>query len=151
MIIELTNPETAEEFEAYYDLRWRILRGPWDQPRGSERDEHEAGAAHVMAREDGSRVVGVGRGHLVSPCQAQIRYMAVEPDCRGRGIGAAILLKLEARLREGGAKEIMLNAREGAVKFYEGHGYAIVAPAPTLFDVILHFRMTKPLSLLSQR
>ena len=35
-------PQNPEEFERYRDLRWRILRAPWNQPRGSELDEIEA-------------------------------------------------------------------------------------------------------------
>jgi len=34
-------PETAVDRERYFDLRWRVLREPWQQPRGSERDDRE--------------------------------------------------------------------------------------------------------------
>ena len=40
-------PQSAEEFAAYYELRWRVLREPWSLPRGSERDELEGSAYPV--------------------------------------------------------------------------------------------------------
>ena len=39
--MKLRPPETAEEFDAYYNLRWMVLRAPWNQPTGSEKDEYE--------------------------------------------------------------------------------------------------------------
>lgn len=41
-------PKTKEDFEKYYDLRYRILRKPWNQPRGSEKDELEKESFHIM-------------------------------------------------------------------------------------------------------
>ena len=37
-------PSTEKEFERYRDLRWGILRAPWNQPKGSEVDELESKA-----------------------------------------------------------------------------------------------------------
>ncbi|NNE38304.1 MAG: GNAT family N-acetyltransferase, partial [Gammaproteobacteria bacterium] len=69
-------PITSQDFDQYYDLRWRILRAPWDQPRGSEKDKHEESAHHVCIKSDTGNVIGVGRLHIASPGIAQIRYMA---------------------------------------------------------------------------
>ncbi|HKJ81245.1 MAG TPA: GNAT family N-acetyltransferase [Ignavibacteriaceae bacterium] len=141
----ITHPQTTEEFEKYYDLRWRILRAPWDQPKGSEKDKKEKGAIHLMACEKDKIPVGVGRVHFNSPEEAQVRYMAVEEDQRGKGIGAIILKELERSAVQKGAKIIMLNARDNAVPFYERYGYKIVKPSHTLFDSIPHFEMRKEL------
>ena len=35
----LAEPRTTQEWESYFDLRWRVLREPWGQARGSERDD----------------------------------------------------------------------------------------------------------------
>jgi predicted GNAT family N-acyltransferase len=145
-MIQITTPQTPKDFASYYDLRWRVLRGPWDQPRGSERDDQEAEAVHVMARDEAGRIVGVGRGHFNTPTEAQIRYMAVEEDLRSGGIGGLILAELELRLRERGAETIVLNAREQAVPFYQRHGYTITGPTHALFGVIPHFKMAKRLT-----
>ncbi len=112
------SPQTKEEFFKYYDLRWRILRAPWNQPKGSEQDELEGQSIHVMVVEN-DEVIGIGRAHFNSDYEAQFRYMAVEEDWRGKGIGKLILDELEKRVIEKGAKKIILHARENAVKFYE--------------------------------
>lgn len=142
--MKISKPKTKKEFERYYDLRWRILRKPWSQPRGSEKDELEEDGTHVMASE-GSLILGVGRGHLNTPEEAQIRYMAVEESQRGKGVGSIILKELEKRLREKGAKYVMLNSRQSAVEFYKKHGYAVVGASHILFGEIPHLKMRKPL------
>jgi GNAT superfamily N-acetyltransferase len=142
--LEVREPRMQEEWDAYYDLRWRILREPWHQPRGSERDEYEADAVHVIAL-CGRKLAGVGRAHLNSAGEAQIRYMAVEPESQGRGIGGAMLQKLESRAVEKGARVFVLNARDVAVPFYTKHGYVVDGPAESLFECIPHWRMSKHL------
>ena len=136
-------PQTREEFAKYYHLRWRILRKPWNQPEGSEKDELEDGAFHIMVCENDGTVVGVGRLHFNSESESQIRYMAVEDSYRGRGIGKIVLSKLEEAAKSGGAGQIELNARETAVQFYEKAGYQVMESAHTLFGSIKHFKMRK--------
>jgi len=138
-------PLTDEEFDKYYDLRWRILRAPWNQPKGSEKDELEGKSIHIIAIIEGE-IVGCGRIHFNSIDEAQIRYMAVENELQGRGIGKLILNELEQKALEKGAKKIILNARENAVKFYDKNGYKIVKESHTLFGEIKHFLMRKDIS-----
>ena len=69
--------------------------------------------------------------------------MAVEDNQRGKGIGALVLEELERKAKEKGAKYIMLNARDTAVKFYEKYGYKIIKQSHTLFGFIPHFEMRK--------
>ena len=135
-------PSVAAEIDRYYDLRWRVLREPWSQERGQERDEHEREAIHLGAW-IGDRLVGVGRLHFVSPDTAQIRYMAVEPELQGRRIGSRILEELELRGRQRGARRIVLNARDRAVRFYQQHGYSVTHSSETLFNAIPHWEMQK--------
>ncbi len=144
MKIKICQPETKKDFERYYDLRWRILRRPWNQPKGTEKDEYEGRAIHFMASVEG-RVVGVGRAHLNSEEEAQIRYMAVEAEYRGKGVGNSLLKQLERRIRENGARYVVVNARENAVGFYQKNGYEVTGQAPTLFGCIRHRRMRKKL------
>jgi len=49
MNIERREPETPEEFQLYYDLRWRILREPWTQDRSSSQHEREHEAMRLVA------------------------------------------------------------------------------------------------------
>jgi len=143
--MEISEPKTKEDFERYYNLRWRVLRAPWKQPVGSEKDKLEDDSIHIMACE-GGELLGVGRLHFNSSEEAQVRYMAVEEDARGNGIGTAILRALEDKSKEKGANFITLNARDYSLGFYKTHGYHTVGKAHTLFEVIPHFKMRKELA-----
>jgi predicted GNAT family N-acyltransferase len=139
------SPGSAAEFEKYFDLRWRVLRAPWQQSRGSEKDVLEAESQHVMVTDSEGRALAVGRLHFNSAAEAQIRFMAVEPASQGRGLGGVILRELEDRARAAGASAIVLNARENVRLFYEKYGFTVIGSAPTLFGEVKHVRMRKEL------
>ena len=46
--IETRSPRTGQEWQHYYELRWRILRAPW-QAHGPERDETDETSTHRMS------------------------------------------------------------------------------------------------------
>jgi GNAT superfamily N-acetyltransferase len=138
-------PVTESEFEAYYAFRWKLLREPWNQPLGSERDELEGEAIHLAAWDDAGHLIGVGRLHRVTESNGQVRYMAVDQTRRSHGVGKAILHELEARAIALGIQEIILNSRQDAVPFYQKNGYQVLRPAHTLFGTIPHFEMWKRL------
>jgi predicted GNAT family N-acyltransferase len=121
-----------------------VLRAPWGAPRGAERDELEDSADHAVIWGDAGEALAVGRLHLNSPDEAQIRYMAVAPAARGRGLGRLVVEHLERVARARRAASVVLNARREATGFYERLGYVVVGPAPT-FMSIPHFRMRKEL------
>ena len=143
--MELRSPRSSVEWDRYFDLRWRVLRAPWNQPRGTERDDREDNSRHFALWDPAGVPLAVGRIHLISPTEAQVRYMAVEPGSEGRGFGGRILAGLESAASEFGASRVVLNARELAQPFYERNGYAVVAPAETMFGSIVHWRMEKRL------
>ncbi len=148
-MFQLAPPETPTQWEQYFELRWRILRDPWQQPRGSERDElDEPGNAvnHVAAWSVEVRILGVGRLHLKDSSAAQIRFMAVEPEYRGHGIGRAIVSYLEAAAQARQIERIVLNAREEVVDFYRRLGYDVVGPGPVMFGEVKHSCMERQLS-----
>ncbi|MEX2163740.1 MAG: GNAT family N-acetyltransferase [Sulfuricaulis sp.] len=144
-MLQISKPETPEQWGEYFDLRWRILRAPWDQPRGSEKDEFDEIADHVTVRDQEGRLLGVGRLHMNNKKEAQIRYMATEEDCRGLGIGRVIIKKLEELARARGVERIVLNARDNVVGFYLRFGYTVTGPGPTLFGKVKHSKMEKRL------
>jgi len=141
----LRSPQTENEWHDYYDLRWRILREPWQQPRGSEKDANETSAFHCMAMTGENEIIGVGRIHATATDEAQIRYMAVTEAHRHQGIGGRILQELESHARQNQIQRLMLNAREPCVGFYIKHGYVITGEGPTLFDSIPHLILQKTL------
>jgi N-acetylglutamate synthase-like GNAT family acetyltransferase len=143
--MQVKPPQSEEEFARYFELRWQVLREPWGQPRGSERDELEDAAEHALIVDDDGRPLAVGRLHFNSPTEAQIRYMAVAETARGRGLGRQIVEYLEAIARRRGATTIVLNARHEVTEFYARLGYATVGKGPTLFGTVAHRRMLKRL------
>jgi N-acetylglutamate synthase-like GNAT family acetyltransferase len=138
-------PRTDQEWADYFELRWEILRAPWQQSRGSEKDEFEETAWHCAAFHPDGRLIGTGRLHSQNEVQGQIRYMAVTPDCSGMGVGSQILKHLEDTAASKGMTTIVLNAREHAVPFYTRHGYQLGNKEHVLYGNIQHFRMKKVL------
>jgi GNAT superfamily N-acetyltransferase len=138
-------PQTDSELEQYYDLRWRILRAPWQQPRGSERDEYESKAIHAMAIDDEDKVIGAARLHQIDKACAHIRYMAVDEAVQSQGVGKALLHYLEKRANALGIQVIKLNARENSVGFYSKQGYVVTGPGHILYGQIMHRKMQKVL------
>ncbi len=143
--MEIRSPETDTEFEAYYDLRWRVLRQPWGQSPGSERDELDDDATHVAGYDEVKGLVCVGRLHAVETGVGQVRYMAVEEPLRGRGLGQAVLNELERLGKRQGMSVIVLDAREAAVGFYRRNGYEAVGEGHVLFGEVRHSKMRKRL------
>ncbi|MFQ6611361.1 MAG: GNAT family N-acetyltransferase [Fidelibacterota bacterium] len=143
--LKLQAPVTSDEFVEYYNLRWRVLREPWNMPPGTERDEIEESSIHRMLVDKPIGVVAVGRLHYNSSSQGQIRFMAVHPNCHGRGYGSIILSELEKIALQGGREEIILQARDNAVHFYQKNGYSIREKSYVLFESIQHYLMYKML------
>ena len=141
----LTSPETEQDWQDYFQLRWQVLREPWQQPRGSERDELEDQAMHIMAVDEHRNILGVGRLHRLTDHSAQIRYMAVHPQQQGKGIGSQLLRRLENAAESWGCLEVLLNARSKALDFYLQRDYQIIGEAPMLFGCIAHKCMRKQL------
>ena len=143
-MLEIKSPQTDSDWKAYYALRFNVLREPWNQPLGSEVLADEEQAIHAIAVEN-EEVLGVARMHESSEKQGQVRCVATATKAQGKGIGKAIMAYLEEKAKEKGWTEIVLEARENAVPFYEAIGYTIVAESYLLFGEIQHFRMQKSL------
>jgi len=137
------SPASPAEWDAYFDLRWRLLRHPWGQPHGSERDSLDQSAFHLLVLADNDKALACGRLHLNSPAEAQVRYMAVDENVQGRGYGSAILAALEAEAARLQVSQIVLNARDNAMEFYRRHGYVAIGKAETLFGAVQHVKMSK--------
>lgn len=141
-MIKVRQPRTKKEFEAYYDLRWRVLREPWGLPRGSEKDELEDEAIHIIAVEETtSTVVGTGRLHKENDEIGHVRQMAVEERYRRKGIGSMILEELHSHARRLGLKKIVMDARDVALDFYRNAGYETMGEGFVLLGSIPHHKM----------
>jgi predicted GNAT family N-acyltransferase len=141
----VAEPVTPEDFQKIFDLRFEILRAPWNQPRGSERDETEQSAIHAMICDASGMCIATGRLQFNNPSEGQVRYMAVSELYRGQGLGRMILEYLEERAKQKSASVIVLQARENALNFYEQSGYINEGKSFLLFNAIQHYRMRKML------
>jgi len=141
----LTTPKSDIEFAQYFQLRWQLLRKPWQQPLGSEQDEHEQQAIHRMVINEFGEVVAVGRIESLAAEQGQIRYVAVCDSVQGQGVGQQLMAELECQASKVGITEIILNARENALGFYLKLGYQQHQRSHVLYHEINHYRMSKTL------
>ena len=145
--MKIIEPTTSEEFKKYYNLRYQILRKPWGQLPGSERDEREETSIHRMIIDNTTgNALAVGRLQFNSKDEAQIRYMAVADDSQGKGLGNQIISALEDVARGRGIQRIILSARGNALKFYKNNGYNIMKKTHLLFGEIQHWLMGKELT-----
>lgn len=143
-LMKIKSPQNEAEWKAYYGLRFSVLREPWNQQQGSEVLADEDQAIHAIAVEEGE-VLGVARVHESASKQGQVRCVAIATAAQGKGIGKAIMAYVEEKARLKGWSEIVLEARENAVPFYQAIGYTIVAESYLLFGEIQHYRMKKNL------
>jgi predicted GNAT family N-acyltransferase len=141
----IIQPSSSAEWEAYFQLRFEVLRKPWNEPIGSEKSEDDATSLHALILENTGKAIAVARIHQLIKNQLQVRFMAVRPEFQKKGIGG-IILKFVEKI---GVKqypettEIILHARENAVEFYKSNGYNIEEESYVLFGEIQHYLMKK--------
>jgi GNAT superfamily N-acetyltransferase len=144
MEIEIRSPQTALEWEEYYDLRFRILRLPWNQPRGSERNEGDQTGIHLALHES-DKIKAIARLDISGEREAQVRFVAVELSEQRKGFGRLIMEAAEKIARDRGDQKMILHARENAVDFYKSLDYKIIEKSHLLFGKIQHLLMEKDL------
>lgn len=125
-------PTSEHDWQTYYDLRYRVLREPFQRPRGSEQDEYDQVGYHRMVVDGSGTAVAIGRLHFNSPDEGQIRFMASAPEHRGEGHGVTIVKALEQLARDEGAKHIVINSRDNTLGFYLKCGYTLQEEADTV-------------------
>ena len=143
---QLKSPSSDKEWDAYFETRWKVLRAPWNKPKGSERDEMEAHTFHLMILDEDENVVACGRLQMNTLEVAQVRYMAVLDREQGKHLGSILMHGLEEKAIVNGASKVFLQAREVAVPFYLSCGYSILEKTFLLFDEIQHYSMEKYLT-----
>lgn len=140
--IIVRSPTLTTEFDEYYKLRWQLLRAPWNQPKGSEKDELEENAIHRIAIKD-EKIIALARLHQVDESTAQIRYMAVLEKYINNGVGTTVLKSLEKYAIENNINNIILHSRECAVSFYKKNNYQLIKKSHLLYKTIQHYEMHK--------
>ncbi|MBK6986324.1 MAG: GNAT family N-acetyltransferase [Bacteroidetes bacterium] len=134
--------KTQTQIDAIIDLRYDILRKPWNQPKETSSDGMEQNAVNAFI-EDNGKTIACGRLQDNGGGVGQIRYMAVDSNYQGKGLGKLIVTKLEEEARKINLHTIELQARENAVEFYKSQGYVVKETSFKLWDIIQHYLMTK--------
>lgn len=141
----IIEPNSKSEWDDYYRIRYEVLRKPWNQNKQSTRDEFEDKSIHLLVLDENNKAIATGRLQLNSESEGQIRSMAVLKEYQNKGIGKALIDKLEDNARKRGLKTMLLDAREPALNFYVQNNYIVIEDSYLLFGVIKHFRMKKEL------
>jgi len=148
-MFKIISPATENQWNKYYLFRWQMLREPWHQPVGSERDEYDPMSHHRMIVDSRGRPMAIGRLYITPDCEGQIRYMAVKSNRRNRGMGSLLLVTLESLARKEGAKRLVCNAREQAIPFYEKNNFELRGELSEERGPVRHQQMVKPLELMT--
>lgn len=143
-------PTTEQELAMYFQFRWEMLRKPLHQPMGSEKDGYDLTAHHQMVVDEQGNVIAVGRLYINADSEGAIRFLAVHPQLRGKGLGTLIAMALESVARQEGLKRIVCSAREETVDFFEKLGFENRGPITGLQTTpVRHFHMIKPVATLN--
>lgn len=87
----------------------------------------------VAERQPGGEILGCGALHVMWEDLAEIRSVAVRPDCQGQGIGHRIVEALLATARELGVRRVFVLTF--AVGFFASHGFKEIAGSPVSPEV----------------
>ncbi|WP_293755906.1 bifunctional GNAT family N-acetyltransferase/hotdog fold thioesterase [uncultured Paraglaciecola sp.] len=123
-------PISEQDFDDYFMCRWKMLREPWKYPLGSEKDEYEQVSQHRMIRNLNGEVVAVGRVHMNSAEEAQVRHVAVEKASQGKGLAKMLVASLEAVARAEGAIRIVTNSTQASIALFTSLGFIDQSGAP---------------------
>lgn len=86
-----------------------------------------------VAEEPTFGVVGTGALHVLWEDLAEVRTLAVDPRCRGAGVGHALLSRLIATAGEVGVRRLFCLTFED--RFFARHGFVEIKGAPVDHEV----------------
>lgn len=136
---------TQKELDTILALRYKILRQPWNQSFDSASDGKESGNVNAFIEDENGNAIACGRLQENENKTGQVRFMAVDTNYQGKGLGRLILKFLEEKGKEMQLEKIELHARENALNFYESSGYRHKEISYKLWDIIQHYLMEKVL------
>ena len=131
---------TSTECDNVFALRHAVFVTEQGVPAALERDEHDDVADHFIAYDGDRADRAVGAGRLaVEPAGFEgadpelgpvghLGRLAVLPEARGAGLGAALVQAIEERARDRGLAVMVLSSQTYAIGFYERLGYAAHGP-----------------------
>ena len=139
---------TADEA---FPLRFGILRRSLPPAGSHYPQDHDPRTVH-MGVFRGGRLVSVG-SLLPDPQEDgiaegvfRLRGMVTVPDCRGAGLGGALLDRGVALVARQGGRLVWCNGRTGAMGFYRRHGFEPVGEEFETPGTGPHFRFVRTIT-----
>lgn len=119
--------EKTTDLETCMAIRLKVFVEEQHVPVEEERDAHDETAIHLLAVVDG-QALGTAR-ILRDGAVGKIGRVAVLPQARGTGLGAALIRAALVELRAtAGVTRAKLGAQTHAIGFYEKLGFAAYGP-----------------------
>lgn len=119
--------EKTTDLETCMAIRLKVFVEEQHVPVEEERDAHDETAIHLLAVVDG-QALGTAR-ILRDGAVGKIGRVAVLPQARGTGLGAALIRAALVELRStAGVTRAKLGAQTHAIGFYEKLGFAAYGP-----------------------
>ena len=141
--MEVREARSDDEVAAALALRSRVFCEEQGVSFEADQDGRDPEATHIVAVDEGD-VIGTCR-LLFRGEVARLGRLAVEPERRGDGIGAAILREADRVAVGAGAESIALHAQTYAQSLYEHAGYREYGPT-FVEEGIEHVAMEKRLA-----
>ncbi len=135
--------QNQEDIARILQLRYEILRKPWGQLIETATDGIELQSVNAFIENESGEVIACGRLQKNKGNIGQIRFMAVNNNYQGKGLGKLIVNFLEEEAKKMNMKRIELQARENALQFYKNSGYTIKEKSYLMWGVIQHYLMEK--------
>ncbi|NEQ73632.1 MAG: GNAT family N-acetyltransferase [Okeania sp. SIO2C9] len=114
--------QNQQEKDAMYYQRWLVLRAPINMEIGTEKDEYEDSALHIIAICK-QQIIGSARLREISEELGSIAYLCVLPEFQFQGIGTAITKKIIEIAKQKQLKHLRVMTRLSASKFYKRIGF----------------------------
>jgi predicted GNAT family N-acyltransferase len=123
--------DNLELNEMFYQ-RWLVLRKPLGMDRGTEKDNYEDTAFHLVAVCN-NQIVASARLRELSAELGSIAYVAVLPEFQNQGIGTKLIEKFIETAKQKNLKRLRLRSRISALNFYQKLGFS---PEGESFDYL---------------
>ena len=137
-LIEFATPE----YDLSVRLRDEILRKPLGLSFKVEDFEKEYLDIHMGVFNESNDLLACLIFTQKSKTIYKMRQVAVKKEVQGQGIGTKLVAFAENYAKSCGIEQIVLNARDVSIAFYEKMSYEKVGDAFTEVG-ILHYKMTK--------
>lgn len=120
--------ERTDDIDACLAIRREVFIDEQGVPEADEIDDLDAGAIHLLARDENGWPLGTAR-LLIMGDTGKIGRVAVRKSARGTGLGAALIdASVDELRRVPGVTRLKLSAQTHVIPFYERFGFVAQGP-----------------------